>query len=58
MGKFSFQMNVRFTAAPYLGEGDVDNTHAQAVILCGHVGITWPPWQWQRGCCTTPNNTL
>jgi hypothetical protein len=32
MGKFSFQMNVQFTAAPCLGEGDVDNIHAQAVI--------------------------
>jgi hypothetical protein len=27
MGKFSLQMSVQFTAAPYLGEGDVDNIH-------------------------------
>jgi len=28
MGKFSFPMNVQFIAAPCLGEGDVDNSHA------------------------------
>jgi len=31
---------------------------AQAVIRCAQVGTTWPPWQWRRGCCTTPINTL
>ena len=31
---------------------------AQAVIRCAQVGTTWPPWQWQRGCCITPTNTL
>jgi len=39
MGKFSFQMNVQFTVAPYLGEEDVGNSHAHTVIrLCGHHG--------------------
>ena len=40
MGKFSFQMNVQFTAAPYLGEGDVSNIHAHTVIRFAQVGIT------------------
>ena len=31
---------------------------AQAVIRCAQLGTTRPPWQWQRGCCTTPTNTL
>ena len=31
---------------------------AQAVIGCAQVGTTWQPWQQQRGCCTTPTNTL
>ena len=31
---------------------------AQAVIRCTQVGTTWLPWQWQRGCCTTPTNAL
>jgi len=31
---------------------------AQAVIRCAQVGTTWPQWQWRRGCCTTPTNTL
>ena len=31
---------------------------AQAVIRCAQAGTTWPPWQWWRGCCTTPTNTL
>ena len=33
---------------------------AQAVIRCAQFGNTWPPWQWQRGWCTTPipTNTL
>jgi len=57
MGKFSFQMNVQFTVAPYLGEGDVDNIHAQAVVGCAQVGIAWPSWYSQRGCCTAPTNT-
>jgi len=31
---------------------------AQAVIRRAQVGTTWPPWQWWRGCCTTPTTTL
>ena len=31
---------------------------AQTVIRCAQVGATWPTWQWWRGCCTTPTNTL
>ena len=31
---------------------------ARSVIRCAQVGTTWQPWQWQRGCCTTPTNTL
>ena len=31
---------------------------AQAFNRCTQVGTAWPPWQWQRGCCTTPTNTL
>ena len=30
----------------------------QAVIRCAQFGTTWPTWQWWRGCCTTPTNTL
>jgi len=31
---------------------------AHAVISCAQVATTWPPWQWRRGCYTTPIKTL
>ena len=42
------------------GISNDDSQHrvgAQAVNRCAQVGTTWPPWQWQRGRCTTPTNT-
>jgi len=38
--------------------GSQQRVGAHAVIRCAQVGTTWQPWQWRRGCCTTPTNTL
>ena len=38
--------------------GSQHRVSAQAVIRCAQVGAKCQPWQWQRGCCTTPTNTL
>ena len=47
-GVQEMQVSVMMTHNPRVG--------TQAVIRCAQVGITWPPWQGQRGCCTTPTN--
>ena len=41
-----------------IGNDDSQCTVGAQAIRCAEVGTTRPPWQWWRGCCATPTNTL